>query len=143
MSKGQTMQLMFLKLDGVRGSSYAPRHIGEIEIEGFTWETGANSAPGNVGPVRTSHKDLKIFKSQDLVSALLQVAAAEGRHFKNALLTVETVTLKGGLLRTAVVRMNSVLIHSVTQLNGPYFSGPGEGLEEIVLNFSGMHIDQF
>ncbi|MEW6131533.1 MAG: type VI secretion system tube protein Hcp [Acidobacteriota bacterium] len=124
------LQLMFLKLDGVRGESYAPRHIGEIEISGYNWNTKhqANAGSG-AGTGKVSITDLTVFKPTDKTSAFLRVASANGQYFANGVLTIEKVSVRGDLLRTMIIKMKDIILDFVLS-NG--------AVDDIGLNFASM-----
>jgi type VI secretion system secreted protein Hcp len=79
----------FLKIDGIAGESQDPRHLGEIEVESFSWgETHLPSAAGTAAS-RPTIQDFHIVKPVDKASPVLMLAAASGQHFKSAMLTAE------------------------------------------------------
>lgn len=125
---------MYLKLDGVRGESNSPRHIGEIEISGFTWgePDGIGTVPGGGGGKgKASINGLIVFKKADKTSPFLKLASTEGRHFKDGALTVEKVSETGGLLQLLIIKLQSVLIRFVS-----YSDGPDYDMETVELNFA-------
>ena len=130
-------QKMFLKLDGIRGESQSPRHIGEIEIAGFVCgepESGPGvSAGGSGGSGKALLNELIVFKEHDKASPFLRVAAAEGRHINEGALTVEKISESGGLLHTFIINLRSILIQFVTLSEN---SGLGP-IETVELNFRG------
>ena len=70
---------MFLKLDGVRGNSMKPGHVGSIEISGFTWGNERRQLAASIaGPGKITINDLTIFKPPDVASPPPPVAAAPG-----------------------------------------------------------------
>ncbi len=128
------MEKVFLKLDGVRGESKAPRHIGEIEIYSFSWD--AQSSPskgsgGGAGREQASRHNLTILKPFDSTTATLQLAAANSKIFANARLAVEKISPSGGLLSSTVVNLYSVILTSVTT-NG--------SLDTIGINFGSVRM---
>lgn len=125
------MEKVFLKLDGVRGASKAPRHVDEIEIYSFSW--GAQDAPkGGRGRARASTHDLTIYKPSDNTTQVLKLAARDARVFANATLTVETVSPSGGLLRSMVIKLQSVVLTEVIT------SG---SMDTVGINFQGAFVD--
>ncbi|HMQ04222.1 MAG TPA: type VI secretion system tube protein Hcp [Pyrinomonadaceae bacterium] len=129
--------LYFLGLHGVRGESFAPRHIGEIELSDIQWGGGPTrraSAGAGGGPGSVTFKEVSITKSRDSVSPVLFSASHAGRHFREAVLTLEKVDRRGHLVRSIIFQLRSVLIDSVSQSNGH---------EEIVtLSFDGLRMRQ-
>lgn len=62
-----------------------------------------------------------VSKQHDKASPFLRVAAAEGRHINEGALTIEKISDSGGLLRTFIINLQSIIIRFVT-LSGS--SGP-------------------
>jgi type VI protein secretion system component Hcp len=112
----EKMDKTFFKLNGVRGESKAPRHVDEMEIYSYTWAVH-NSPQGGIGRERASANDLTIYKRTDSTSSLLHLAAADGRVFTNGKLTLEKVSPSGGLLRSVVVKLESVVVTSFSMNN--------------------------
>ena len=126
---------MFLKLDGVRGESNSPRHIGEIEISGFAWgePDGTGVSPGGgAGKGKASFNGLIVFKRVDKTSPFLKLASTEGRHFGEGALTVEKVSETGGLLHSLVIKLKSILIRFVTFTD----SSDESAMETVELDFA-------
>jgi type VI protein secretion system component Hcp len=122
----------FLKLDNMSGVSKAPRHLGEIEIKNFQFNQQSPAA-GNVLWGKAQTNGLVIGKNSDTASHVLAAAYNSGRVFAEGLLTVETLSPKGGLLRTTTIRMTSLYIAN--------FSVNGNG-ETIGFDFQGLEIVQ-
>ncbi|MBK9153646.1 MAG: type VI secretion system tube protein Hcp [Chloracidobacterium sp.] len=127
------MDLYFLYLHGIRGESFAPRHIGEIELLGFQFEgrNGAITATAG-GPGNAKFTDITVTKSRDRLSPVLFHASAAGRHFREAVLTTEKVDARGHLVRSIAFHLSSVLIDRVT--------APSGQIEEITLSFGGLRM---
>lgn len=131
---------MFLKLDGIKGESQSPRHIGEIEISGFSWgePNGVGTVPGGAGGKgKASFTGMTIFKRADKTSPFLKLASAEGRHFKDGAVTIEKVSATGGLLHSLIIRLESILIGFVS-----YSGGPDYDMETVELNFASKKFAQ-
>jgi type VI secretion system secreted protein Hcp len=79
----------FLKIDGVAGESQDPRHVGEIEVQSFSW--GESQLPPSAGTAasRPTIQDFHIVKYLDKASPVLMLAGASGQHFRSAVLTAE------------------------------------------------------
>jgi hypothetical protein len=68
------MKLTFLKLEGLRGPSYAPRHIGDFEVSTYTF---GNEPIVRVGPKQLSQANfnhLLVYKRTDETSNSLRLA---------------------------------------------------------------------
>jgi len=133
------MNLYFLKLDAVKGDSCAARHLGEIELTGFTWGDPNRAASAGFGPGKPSIDDITLFKKTDRTSNELLLASADGRHYKQATLTVEKVSGSGGLIRTTTVNMKSILINKFRASANPPTSAAA-ATEEIGLKFMQMEL---
>jgi type VI protein secretion system component Hcp len=123
---------MFLKLDNVRGDSQSARHVGEIEVTSFMWNM-PNHSSGTGGRGRATVSDLVITKQQDRTSALLWVACQTGQPFEKVVLTTEDLSEKGSLIRSIIIGLSAVVMHSMTAR---------EEEETITLNFEGMKLLQ-
>lgn len=113
-------QKMFLKLKGIKGESKNPRHHGEIEISSFTWgikPQGGIGAGGGGGAGKATVNDLIFSKNSDKTSPVLRVACHTGQPFAEGVLTLEEVSASGGLSRSGVIKLESVLIDFMTSDN--------------------------
>jgi type VI secretion system secreted protein Hcp len=126
------MDLMFLKLDGVRGESKAARHDGEIELTGFTWGQTSGGAGSGGGPGKAKLSDLVVVKAPDRTSAILREAWREARGFKQGVLIIEKVNERGSLIQSVMLKMQSVIIHFISYTD-PRLLGPQD--EVVELNF--------
>ena len=124
----------FLEIDGVRGMSTDPRHIGSIEALGIHWSHGRPQGigAGNGGGRDSQPAELMITKADDVTSAILMRASSDGSLFKEATLTIEKRTFIGLYVRSALIRMRSVMIHSVRQ-RGQF--------DEVILNFDHLFFE--
>ncbi len=78
---------MFLKLDGVQGESSDGKQGGVIEISSFSFGAGnggAQAGGSGGGAGKTSLSSFTITKTLDKSSPLLQKAAIDGQHYKEA-----------------------------------------------------------
>lgn len=125
----------FLQIDGVRGMSTDPRHIGSIDVLSINWSQGRPQGigAGNGGGRESQAGDLVITKAGDVTSGILMRASTDGRLFKEAALTIEKRTFIGIYVRSALIRMRSVMIHSVRH-RGHF--------DEVVLNFDQVVFEQ-
>ncbi len=82
---------MFLKINGVDGESNDEKHKNEIEIENYAFgvsQQGTMSFGGGGGAGKAQFQDFQFTKRVDKGTPNLFVAAATGRHFDQAKLTV-------------------------------------------------------
>ncbi|HMO81391.1 MAG TPA: type VI secretion system tube protein Hcp [Pyrinomonadaceae bacterium] len=124
----------FLKMDGLFGDSDDPRHFGEIKLISVTWGSDRGQTGGGAaGSGSPQINELKVFKNHDRTSPILMQASSEGRHFKEARLTIEKRSLMGAMLISHVVDMRSIIVDSVL---------PRPGLDEITLSFGHIRFEK-
>ena len=116
------IELKFLKLEGLRGPSMDPRHIGDIPIHYYTfsdqaivWGPGRGSLPAV--PSRKSAPNRRgdfsyvlIDKGADETTTPLRMAWTNGRKFVTGELVIEQVTNAGQLIRTTKFKMRSIVV---------------------------------
>lgn len=131
---------MFLKLHGIPGESKSPRHIGAIEISGFTWgnDPGRSAFGGGGGPGKASINDLTVFKPTDRTTPVLRLASSSGQYIREGALTVEELSKTGCLISTAIWKLESILIAAVT--SSGHASAGSQISEAITLNFGNYKI---
>jgi type VI secretion system secreted protein Hcp len=107
----------FLKIDGVDGESTDDKHKGEIELDSYAWskdEPGLQQAgaagPGGGRATKVQLHDMYFSKKVDKASPLLMQSTANGKHFKEAVLTVRKAGK--GQQQFMVVKLSDVLISS-------------------------------
>jgi type VI secretion system secreted protein Hcp len=113
----------------VPGESKNPRHFGEIEIFSFSFGNEARhivGAGGGGGAGRLSLNDLTIFKTPDRASAILTLACHRGEHIREGVLTMEKLSEAGGVLRSVIYKMESILVSRASKL---------EDLDEFAFDF--------
>ena len=124
----------FLKIDGLEGESRDDKHKGEIHIDSFhvgaanhgTGHRGSGSGGG-----RAVIHDLQCTKHADKASPNLFIACCNGKHFKEATLTIK----KAGEHPHAylIYKMSDVLISSFTSKS---HGGGDIAQESLSLNFT-------
>ncbi len=79
----------FLKIEGVDGESKDSKHPGWIEIESWSWGiTSLRDAASGLPTGKRQHKPFVITKEVDKATPKLMLACADGKHFKELVLTV-------------------------------------------------------
>jgi type VI secretion system secreted protein Hcp len=82
---------MFLKIDGIKGESLDAKHKGDIDIESYSWGL-TNSEPqgggGGGGAGKATFDGISFVAKTSLASPPLFLAAASGKHMKEAMLIV-------------------------------------------------------
>ena len=103
-------KLTFLKLEGLRGPSFAPRHIGDIEV----WtdhHTFSRQPIRRAGPSdRGDFNHVLLQKSSDESIMPLRMAYSKDQVFRTGELVIEELTESGNLLRTTAYKMRSIVI---------------------------------
>ena len=125
---------MFIKIDDIKGESADAKHKDEIQVLSWSWgmsQSGTTHQGGGGGAGKVSVNDLSITKYVDKASANLQLSCCNGKHFKEALLTVR----KAGEnpLEYLKITMKEVLIASVSTGGS---GGEDRLTENVTLNFA-------
>src|SRR5688500_10450326 len=124
---------MFLKIDGIKGESKDAKHKDEIHIESFSWgmnQTGAHGAGGGGGAGKVAVHDISITKFVDKSSCALMLACCNGKHIKEALITVRKAGEKP--LEYLKIKLTDILVSSVQHSGG----GGDNVMESLSLNFA-------
>ena len=125
---------MFLKLDDVKGESSDSKHKDEIDVLSWSWgmsQSGTTHQGGGGGAGKVSVQDLSVTKYVDKSSANLQLSCCNGKHFKEALLTVR----KAGEnpLEYLKITMKEVIVSAVSTGGS---GGEDRLTENVTLNFA-------
>jgi type VI secretion system secreted protein Hcp len=130
---------MFLKLDDVKGESRDSKHKDEMDV--LAWSFGAANAGtthtgGGGGAGKVNVQDLSLTKWVDKASPNLMMATCNGKHYKEALLTVR----KAGEtpLEYIKVSMKEVLVSSVSTGGS---GGEDRLTENVTLNFAWFKVE--
>lgn len=108
---------IFLKIDGVEGESTDESHPNEIVLDSFSWgESQSASALASIASGRVKFQDLHIGKRFDKSSPILMSAAASGKHYKEATLTVRKKTAGKGQ-DYLVIKLTDLIVSSYN-ING-------------------------
>jgi len=104
------VKLTFLKLEGLRGPSSAPRHIGDIEVwtDHYTFSRQPILRAGPSDGRDFNHVLLQ--KSSDESTLQLRSAYSKDQVFPTGELVIEELSERGQLLRTTAFRMRSIVI---------------------------------
>jgi len=122
-------KLTFLKLEGLRGLSYAPRHIGDFEITPY-YTFGDQTLVGRKTNGFARHfTHLRVYKRNDTDNVQLRMAWTKEQIFRTGELVIEEVSDIGHLLKTTAFKMRNVVIEKISRL-------PHE--DEIGLRFESM-----
>ena len=105
---------IFLKIDDVKGESVVKGHEASMEILSWTWgmtQSGSSHTGGGGGSGKVAVKDLSFTKYVDSGTPNLIKFCCNGKHFKEAKLTVR----KAGAtpVEYLVIKMSQVLVSRV------------------------------
>lgn len=133
----------FLKIDSVEGESTHAKHDKQIEIYSFSW--GASN-PTTVGTGSTglsagkaSVSSFNIMKKTDKTSPVLFNACCNGKHFKDAVVTMNKASGDAGQAPFLVYTFTDVMIESI-QWSGST-GGDDTPTESVSLAFAKVEIE--
>lgn len=130
---------MFLKLDDVKGESVDHKHKNEIDVLAWSWgmsQSGTTHTGGGGGAGKVSVQDLSFTKYIDKSSPDLMLSCCNGKHYKEALLTVRKAGEKP--LEYLKIHLKEIIISSLS--NGG--SGGEDRLtENVTLNFAEFKVE--
>jgi type VI secretion system secreted protein Hcp len=128
----------FLKLDGITGESPDAKHKGELEVLSFSFaeaQSGTSGHGGGGGAGKVEMSDFTFTARTSKASPQLFLHCAQGKHIKQAMLTVR----KAGQAQQEYlkIKLNDVLVSSYA-LSG----AEGEGTHDAFsLNFVKLSFD--
>lgn len=130
---------MFLKLDDVKGESRDDKHKDEVDVLAWSWgmsQSGTMHSGGGGGAGKVSVQDLSLTKYVDKASPNLVMASCNGKHYKEALLTVRKAGEKP--LEYIKITMKEVLVSSISTGGS---GGEDRLTENVTLNFAEFKIE--
>jgi type VI secretion system secreted protein Hcp len=109
----------FLKVDGIAGESTDAQHPGEIELNSYAWskndipgleQSGTTGSGGGGGAGKVQGHDIFFTTNVSKASPQLMLATANGKHIKEAVLSVR----KAGKTQQQfmVIKLTDVLVSS-------------------------------
>lgn len=129
----------FLKLDGISGESKDSKHKGEIDVLSFSFgetQSGSSGSGGGGGAGKVQMSDFSFTARTTKASPQLFLSCAQGKHIKQAILTVRKAG--GSQQEYLIIKLNDVLVSA-------YALGSGEGGSEphdaFSLNFVKLSYD--
>ena len=130
---------MFIKIDGVKGESRDKTHKDEIDVLAWSWgisQSGTAHIGGGAGAGKVSVQDVRFTKFVDLSSTELLVACCDGKHFKEANLTVR----KAGEnpVEYIKIKMEEVIITAIATGGS---GGEDRLTENVTLNFAKVGVE--
>ncbi len=130
---------MFLKLGDIKGESSDGKHKGEIDILSWSWgasQTGTTHMGTGGGAGKVSVQDLSFTKFIDRSSPDLLLYICNGKHIKNALLTVRKAG--GDPLEYLKINMEDLIISGLSTGGS---GGEDRLTENVTLNFARVKYD--
>jgi type VI secretion system secreted protein Hcp len=124
----------FLKLDDLKGESVVDGHEDEIQILSWNWgmsQQGTTHRGSGGGAGKVDVSDIMINKFVDTASPNLTLACCNGKHFKEAKLTVRKAGEKP--LDYLTITMNDIIVSSIMPGGA---SGDENVTESVSLNFA-------
>jgi type VI secretion system secreted protein Hcp len=129
----------FLKLDGISGESKDSKHKGEIEVLSFSFgetQSRPSGTGGGAGAGKVKMSDFSFTARTTKASPQLFLSCAQGKHLKEAILTVRKAG--GSQQEYLIIKLNDVLVSA-------YALGSAEGESEphdaFSLNFIKLSYD--
>ena len=129
----------FLKIAEAPGESQDDKHKGEIDIESFSWgetQQGMSDVGGGGGAGKVSRQDFHFVSRMSKASPVLFLHCAEGKHFKNAILTARKAG--GGQQEYLTITMHEVLVSSYQ--TGGSAQGDIVPTDQFSLNFAKLEV---
>jgi type VI secretion system secreted protein Hcp len=129
---------MFIKIDSIKGESQDDKHKDEIDVLSWSWglEQSAAIPPGGGGGAgKVSVHDLAMTKRTDIATPQLMLACANGKHIKEALLTVQKPDRNQ--FEFVRIKMNDVIVRAVSTAD----STDDSITENVALNFTKVQVD--
>jgi len=131
---------MFIKMDSIKGESQDDKHKDEIDVLSWSWgleRPAATPSGGGGGTRKVSVHDLAITKRTDIATPQLMLACANGKHIKEALLTVRKPD--PNRFEFVRIKMNDVMVRSLSTTTSD--SSDDSITENVALNFSKVQVD--
>lgn len=135
---------MFLQIMGLKGGSTNPRHLGEIEISGFTLGGSQKTmavAQGlsNYTEMSSPH-DITVNRFSDISSKRLQSAVFMRENFPKGVLMSEVITADGIVQQTIRIEIENFLFTSYSVGGGTQGRGASGAEETLTLNCTRIQI---
>ena len=130
---------MFLKLDDVKGESVDSKHKGEVDVLAWSWgmsQSGTTHVGGGGGAGKVSVQDISLTKYVDKSSPVLMLSCCNGKHFKEAVLTVRKAGEKP--LEYIKITMKEVIVANISTGGS---GGEDRLTENVTLNFAEFKIE--
>lgn len=130
---------MFIKIDGIKGESKDKSHTEEIDVLAWSWglsQSGTFHAGGGGGAGKVNIQDLSFTKWVDKSSPELMLACSNGKHIKEATLTIRKAGEKP--LEYLVIKLEKLLVSSASTGGS---GGEDRLTENVTLNFAKVKVE--
>ena len=125
--------------DDIKGESKLKEHIDEVDVLAWSWgmsQSGTFHAGGGGGAGKVNIQDLSFTKWVDKASPKLLLACSNGKHIKEALLTVRKAGEKP--LEYLKIKLEKLLVSSLSTGGS---GGEDRLTENVTLNFAKVTLD--
>ena len=130
---------MFIKIGDIKGESRDDKHKDEIDVLSWSWglhQSGSMSMGGGGGAGKVSINDLTLTKYIDKSTTNLFLSCCNGKHYKDAKLTVRKAGEKP--VEYLKITMTDVLVTNVSQGGS---GGEDRLVENVSLNFAKVKVE--
>lgn len=130
---------MFLKITDIEGESADAKHKGSIDIESFSWgatQAVSAGAGGGAGAGKVQMQDFHFVMRSSKASPKLFLAAATGKHIKEAILTARKAGKEQ--IEFLKIKLTDILVSSYQQAASADAPTPNDSFS---LNFSKIEVD--
>jgi len=130
---------MFIKIDDIKGEAVDPTHGDEIKVLSWSWgvsQSGTTHESAGGGAGKANVQDLSFTKVVDLSTPNLFQMCCNGKHFKEATLTIRKAGEKP--LEYMKIKMSEILISNVSTGGS---GGEDRITENVTLNFAKFEIE--
>lgn len=130
---------MFIKIDSMKAESKDKTHKDEIDVLSWSWgmsNSGSSHTGGGLGSGKVNVQDISFTKYIDKSSPDLMLACCNGKHIKEAKLTVRKAGEKP--LEYLIITMSDVLVTAVSTGGS---GGEDRLTENVTLNFAVVKVE--
>jgi type VI secretion system secreted protein Hcp len=130
---------MTIKIDSIKGESKLKDHTEEIDILAWSWglsQSGTFGSGGGGGAGKVNAQDLSLTKWVDKASPELMIACSNGKHIKDAVLTVRKAGEKP--LEYLTITLEKILVSSISTGGS---GGEDRLTENVTLNFAKAKVE--
>lgn len=134
----------YLKINGVAGEAMHKSHAGEMEILSFSLGASnpatVGTGTGGLSAGRVSVSTMDIMKKSDKASPILFQACCNGKHFDQAVITLNKATGEGGQSPFLKYTLTDVMVERV-QWMGNGTTGDDTPAESVSLAFAKIEVE--